>query len=673
MNIKEIAKRAGVSIATVSHVVNKTRYVSDELTERVLKVIDEMDEKQGFLLRHLKSVRSEVVLCVIENVTDYFSVDILKGIQDRAGRDGCQVVVLHSDNMGFIREYIRLEKPSGVILITDKYRSGNPFPAGEIRIPLVVAGSADRVKEKGHVIFDCYESAYKGTCHLIKNGHEKIGLICGLHNTDVYRQMLSGYQDALRQHELVFDPAFVIGRDAEESFGKAALEKLEENGPTAVVSGNESATFQLMEYFSGRNVKIPEDISLVSLEACRMNPIVNPAITSFAHDPFEIGLKSVEKLKLKIGSPKECLDNTVVPSRVTIRNSTRCIGRGPRGEIAESPEILALSDSEIKRIQSGSYTAAISFHYSGTAWARLHEKGIKDVFGELGIRVLAVTDAHFNPELQITQHESILAMRPDILISIPADETITAQSYRDIVNAGTKLVLINTVPHGFDKEDYVTCVSVNERENGQLAGRILGQYLTENKKKKIGLLIHGASFFATSQRDMAVNQVISEEFPDLEIVASEPFLKESKAFDTCYEMIKRHPEIEGLYVSWEGPALAALHALHALQREDIGVVTADLDRDVAFNMAMGGPIKGISAQRPYDQGRAMALSAANALLGKPIPSFIGVSPYQVTPENLLNKWQEILRERAPAELANALKGPKTSGRPIEHPFVFERR
>ncbi len=131
--------------------------------------------------------------------------------------------------------------------------------------------------------------------------------------------------------------------------------------------------------------------------------------------------------------------------------------------------------------------------------------------------------------------------------------------------------------------------------------------------------MHGASFFATKQRDMAVEQVLREEFPELEIVAIENFINEKKAFDKCYEMIRSHPEIEGLYVSWEGPALEALAALRELNREDISIVTADLDHEGAMNIAMGGPIKGLSAQRPYEQGRAMALAAANALIGKKNP------------------------------------------------------
>jgi ribose transport system substrate-binding protein len=383
-------------------------------------------------------------------------------------------------------------------------------------------------------------------------------------------------------------------------------------------------------------------------------------------------MKSVEKLNDKIQHTADADANTLIPCRITVRNSTQCIGRGPHGEKAANPEVLHLSSSDMERVKAGSYTAAISFHYSGTAFARLHEKGIKDVFAELGVRVLVVTDAHFDPEMQNKQLELIQTMQPDVLISIPADEMITAPSYKEMVRSGVKLVLIDNVPHEFERGDYVTCVSVNERENGQIAGRILGEYLVKNGKRTIGLLMHGGSFFNTNQRDMAVEQVLTEEFPDLQIVTAQPFLNDAGAYEKCREMFKQHPSIEGLYVSWEGPAVAVLKALREMNREDVCMVTADLDREVALGMAAGGPLKGLSAQRPYDQGRAVALSAAHALIGNSIPSFIGVSPYKVTPDNLLTAWQDILRERAPTELVNALKSGKPHITPDGNPASGRR-
>jgi ribose transport system substrate-binding protein len=656
MKIKEIAEKAGVSVATVSHVVNKTRYVSPDLTERVLTVINESEGQPNFVLRKLNTLTSDVILCLAETLEDYFCLGIIKGIKSAALQSGYTVVVIHTAEKGLIREYIRMEKPCAMIIIADKNSDEDFFKLRELNIPTVTIGHAVKGADLGNVVIDYYENAYKATYYLIKNGHEKVYFIDSQQDGYVYNQMLSGYKDALKDNRLPFDPDFIKGVGSGNHFDKNTIDKIliDENRPTALVSADNTTTMELLRLLNNNNIRCPEDISIVSLNEFEMSHLLQPALSTVAFDPVEIGLLSINKLNAKLNGTDNAKD-IVVGSKLHVRDSTQCIGKGPLGEKAESPDVLQLTPDEMVQVKSGSYTAAISFHYSGVAWARLHEKGIKDVFEELGVKVLAVMDAHFDPELQIKQHASILMMNPDVLISIPADEIQTAESYREVVNAGTKLVLIDNVPHGLERDDYVTCVSVNQTENGQNAGRILGEYLRKHHKKKIGLLNHGASFFATKQRDTVVEQVLREEFPELEIIANESFINEKRAFDKCYEMIKNHPEIEGLYVSWDVPAMEALSALRELNREDICIVTADLDRDGAMNIAMGGPIKGLSAQRPYQQGRAIALAAANALIGKKVPSYIGVKPVKVTLDNLLTGWQEVLREKPSTELINTLK------------------
>ncbi|GJM69213.1 hypothetical protein HMSSN036_14290 [Paenibacillus macerans] len=97
-------------------------------------------------------------------------------------------------------------------------------------------------------------------------------------------------------------------------------------------------------------------------------------------------------------------------------------------------------------------------------------------------------------------------------------------------------------------------------------------------------------------------------------------------------MIKRHPEIQGLYISWDRPALEAIKALQELKREDVAVFTFDLDTEIATYLAKEEMVKGLSTQRPYDQGIAVGLATAKALLGHDEHKYIGVPPYIVEPK-----------------------------------------
>lgn len=339
-----------------------------------------------------------------------------------------------------------------------------------------------------------------------------------------------------------------------------------------------------------------------------------------------------------------------------MRNSTCGIGRGPFGEKAENASVLALSGKEKEKLRQKQYTAAISFHYMGKAWMGLQEKGIKKIFDELGISIIAVTDAHFNAELQCKQLESIRFLKPDILISIPVDTKDTAAAFRAIADSDTRLVLITNVPEGLTPRDYISCISVNERSHGDNMGRGLGEYMTRHGLKYAGLVCHGErNFFATKQRDSAAEQVLTEEYPEIQVCGKVNFLTETEACQKTLELIRLYPEIQALYVSWDGPALEVMKALSELERTDIAIVTGDLDYAIALHMARGEMVKMISAQCPYEQGEAIALAAANGLLGKAVPSFIGVEPISVNRDNLLKNWKHIFKEEPPAELSGAVK------------------
>lgn len=316
---------------------------------------------------------------------------------------------------------------------------------------------------------------------------------------------------------------------------------------------------------------------------------------------------------------------------------------------------LMLSEKERQSIRSKKATAVISFHYAGKAWMELHLKGIRNIFDSLGISIIGTTDAHFDPRLQCRQLESLRMLEPDILIAMPTDNKITADAFRRIADSGIRLILISNVPDGLHPGDYVTCVSINEHSHGQNMGHGLGEYMSQHNLKHYGMIVHGADFYATAQRDNAAKQVLGEEYPSLHLCGSVRFGKEDEVYQKAGDLIRRYPEIEALYISWDGPAMEVIAALTELGRTDIAIVTSDLDYADAVNMARGGMIKALSAQCPYEQGQAIALAAARSILNKEVPSFIGIESISVTSDNLLKSWKKVFKEEPRQELLEAFK------------------
>ena len=317
---------------------------------------------------------------------------------------------------------------------------------------------------------------------------------------------------------------------------------------------------------------------------------------------------------------------------------------------------LFLMEREKDLIRKKECTAAISFHKTGKAWNRLMEKGIRSVFDELGITLSAIMDANFDSEMQARQLDSISYMKTDILIAMPVNTKETADAFRKVIESGTKLVLITNVPEGFSRNDYASCVSVNEHSHGRNMGYGLGEFMMRNGLRNAALVrFDNDDFYATKQRDIAAEQILQEEYPEIKICGKVDFHRTEEAGMKIREFLFVHPEVEAFYISWEDPAVYVMEVLVEAGRSDIAVVTGDLDIQVAMSMASGGMVKTLSAQCPFEQGRALALAGANAMLGKEIPSYIGVEPILVTKDNLLKVWKETFREDPPAELRDALR------------------
>ncbi len=587
--INDIAKMAGVSTSTVSHVVNKTRYVSPEKVEKVEKAIRELDNLPNFIVKKtsVQSVQADqrYILMVITDKKSDFQRRIEQQIEERLKKTDYTLITVEcgpdiSEMEGFFRTFLESGGAAGALTFPDEKDVLLHRVFADAKIPVVILGREVRDYMADMIYTDTMDGAYKAARHLIKKGHERIGFLGRSRERTPHR--LDGFKKALQEYGIPEAPEYI----------HPYLQK-------------EQDVFDVLD----RNVP-----------AC-----------------------------------KDIYQTVTLPTKLAVRSSTCGIGRGPFGEKAASMNDLMLSEKERQSIRSKKATAVISFHYAGKAWMELHLKGIRNIFDSLGISIIGTTDAHFDPRLQCRQLESLRMLEPDILIAMPTDNKITADAFRRIADSGIRLILISNVPDGLHPGDYVTCVSINEHSHGQNMGHGLGEYMSQHNLKHYGMIVHGADFYATAQRDNAAKQVLGEEYPSLHLCGSVRFGKEDEVYQKAGDLIRRYPEIEALYISWDGPAMEVIAALTELGRTDIAIVTSDLDYADAVNMARGGMIKALSAQCPYEQGQAIALAAARSILNKEVPSFIGIESISVTSDNLLKSWKKVFKDEPRQELLEAFK------------------
>lgn len=334
---------------------------------------------------------------------------------------------------------------------------------------------------------------------------------------------------------------------------------------------------------------------------------------------------------------------------------TSVLSTGPNGEKPTPASEVSLSPEELQQIKDKHATAAIVLHYGGNDWSNAQVNGLRNALGRMGIRVIAVTDANFKPEKQVSDIETVLAKKPDVIISIPTDPVATADAYRKAVRQGVKLVFMDNVPKGFiPGKDYVSVVSADNYGNGVASAHLMAEQL--EGKGKIGIVFHEADFFVTKQRYEAFKKTIAEQYPDIKVVAEQGIAGPDFAGDAekvASAMLTRYAGLDAIWAVWDVPAEGVLAAARANGRNDLDVTTIDLGQNVAIDMAKGGPIKGLGAQRPFDQGVTEATLAGYGLLDKKAPPYVAVNALPVTRSNLASAWKTVYHQGLPPKVVEA--------------------
>ena len=623
--------------------------------ERADKSADDKHKKIEEKERRLKVGRQSEIVAVIPNVESTIYRDMVGYLKKYVSIQGYQFYIAITDNdikeeAQVLEGLIQNKKTAGIIHVpvsdvAADYKklieSGIPFVCMERNI---LGDGIDAVE------FRDREAIFKGTDYLLECGHKNILFLRESLKSTTRDERTRGFLLALEEHGINTNDANISDINIESGADNCILEiqkAMRRYMPTAIMAGGNRITLYLMKTMRDRGIECPEEISVVGFGDEGWSELTYPPLTILKRDVEGLSRRAVNMLFEKINTGHVIEQDYYADVELIIRKSTRMLDNGPFGEEAATPESIVITKEEKSRLRAGNFRVAISFHYTGTSWAELHEKGIRDELEQYGIDIISVTDAHFDASLQNAQLEGIRLQKPDAVIAIPADDKETKEQFRELAKV-SKLVFLSNVPENMEKNSYVCCVSVNEIENGINVGRMMGQYC-KGKHVEAGFIIHGAVFYGTRARDEAAEKIISEQYKNIDIKAIRGFGEIENAYQVCKDMITENPQIKVLYVSWDRPALLVIRALKEMHREDIAIFTTDLDYKIAQYME-SGIVKGLSTQRPYEQGRTAAHVVAKSLLSNDVPKYVGVQPYVVDAKQLGRAWKDIFHEGMPEEI-----------------------
>jgi len=308
--IKDVAKDARVSIATVSHVVNGTRHVSDKLTERVQESMAKLDYHPDRVARSLRTQRTHSIGLIVSDISNPFFSVLVRGAEDAAAEREYSLIISNTDeDLEKERLYVnvlRQRRIDGMLIApTGKIDEDLQFLTTS-GIPFIfVDRKIDGVRATA-VLSDNIQGAHAATEHLVRLGHQRIGIILGLEGVSNSEERYLGYQKALSDAGLPEPTDLVVRGDLRISGGIRACHELlgRTSPPTAIFSLNNMTAIGVLCAVRERGLQYPDDISLISFDSpWWMDRVLPTSLTYVRQDPYEIGRQAMQRLIAQVESP----------------------------------------------------------------------------------------------------------------------------------------------------------------------------------------------------------------------------------------------------------------------------------------------------------------------------------------------------------------------------------
>ena len=325
--IKDVARIAGVSTTTVSHVLNKTRFVSEALLERVNHAIAELNYQPYGLARSLRKKLSGAIGIVIPDNANPFFAEVVRGIEDKCFENGYSVFLCNSDGEPLKeRNYLNLliEKGvDGLVLVSTGDDREEMQLLENREIPKVIVDREISSLHMDTVLVDNQEGGYNAAKFLTELGHRKIGCIAGPSNVTPSGQRIKGFKKALEDRGLILDESMIATGDFKSQGGYEGFKKLVHGNvvPTAIFVCNDMMAIGALNAAHELGMNVPKQLSLVGFDDIALASLIIPNLTTIAQPTYELG-EAGAKLLLKRIKDKNRPESRIVLKTQLIRRDT---------------------------------------------------------------------------------------------------------------------------------------------------------------------------------------------------------------------------------------------------------------------------------------------------------------------------------------------------------------
>ena len=327
--IKDVAKMAGVSTTTVSHVINKTRFVAQETESLVLQAIKDLNYSPSAVARSLKvNTTKSIGMIVTTSEAPYFA-EIIHAVEEHCYRQGYSLFLCNTQNNAEkIKNHLEMlakKRVDGILVMCSEYLpdSLNLLHSFE-NIPMVVMDWGPNV-HTDIILDNSFDGGYLATKHLIENGHKYIGIIAGELTKTTAKTRYEGFIHAMKEAGLTVNPNWVMEGFFEPEDGYECMNKIlsQDNLPTAVFCCNDVMALGAISAIGEKGLRVPEDISIIGYDNIHASRFYSPPLTTVHQSKSRLGVQAVNLLFERINHKSDQKEKIEIHPELVVRKSVK--------------------------------------------------------------------------------------------------------------------------------------------------------------------------------------------------------------------------------------------------------------------------------------------------------------------------------------------------------------
>lgn len=330
ITIYDVAREAGVSMATVSRVVNGNPNVKPSTRKKVLEAIEKLNYRPNAVARGLASKKTTTVGVIIPDISNIFFAELARGIEDIATMYKYNIILSNSDQnkekeLNLLNTLLA-KQVDGVLFMGSKISDEHVAEFERSPVPIVLAATTDQEQKTPSVNIDYEKAASDAVTHLIEHQNERIAIIL----PDVDQEgnelkKLSGYKKALEQHHIPYREEYVLSVGQEYDDGMKAMEKLLQlkERPTAIFACTDELALGVIHAAQDNGYDIPQDFEVIGFDNTKLAEMVRPTLTSVVQPMYDIGAVAMRLLTKYMNKERVDEHTVILPHRIEYRYSTK--------------------------------------------------------------------------------------------------------------------------------------------------------------------------------------------------------------------------------------------------------------------------------------------------------------------------------------------------------------